>query len=898
MSLSKSGGITKTITLTKQTSKAARGLDDLEDAADSEGGTLEARAAAGSRFLCPVCGPDAKPSRRGLFDTLGFGKRAVLYCGLGLERAAVRVLITNPLITFSASHRFHSPLKLLRNNFTFLIPIPGCPAKKTVTVTMSSGTVVPTKTDAPSPPGPPLPTPGTGGIIRGLVYYDVNKDGKISAGEPPIAERWLFVRGPDGSILARAKTAKDGSYQLRTGKFFKKTKLSLTLLTAPARPVAYFITGSAGNADVIVGLRPPTYRGTLYVSMGGPKNTRGRESGTAARRAALASGSTALQDIKAGDIPLANQVVALRFMNGSIWKKVTTDSYGEWSLETRKRYPYLKLVATAMNGKVQRPFRADGNGYTDPIDMPVPGAVIQGLVWLDADGNNQPGSSEPLAKGMTLQIRRADDGSLIKEVITNVLGKFKFSMVPMPKVAVVIYSAGGEKLRSFSTDASGNANVMVPLQAGPVPNPGTIDGILFADVNNDGVQDADEPVLPGVTIDIRTQDGTVVGTATSDANGAFSVQLTPQVNTVMEIVGTDGTVYQSFQTDATGSATVQVGVAEPPAPADSTTVKPVPTTPAPVPTTAKPVAKTTARVPATTAAPGRITATTTTISGAASKSTTTSSAAPPPPPPTLSPGATTTASATPTTQTLPSGATSTASPTPTTQTLPSGATSTDSTTVTTQTSTTEESTTTSVSSEASNVLTTVASADPTPVTLTTPVTHPAGATTSRTIVTLTTGPNGPGIVQGTVWYDINGDGSLDSDDAPYVDRLVEIRWVNGTLFTTVMTNSTGGFFFVTDQIYPGVVLHASAANGLSRTKVFTTDMNGNMQMWIPVPPGVIEGAVWNDMNSDGQQNVGETPVTNLDLVVTFPNRCVSRTAALLFPLIVPLNSFCFGPGYI
>jgi hypothetical protein len=50
---------------------------------------------------------------------------------------------------------------------------------------------------------------------------------------------------------------------------------------------------------------------------------------------------------------------------------------------------------------------------------------------------------------------------------------------------------------------------------------GTICGVTFEDVNGDGVMDSRDLPLPGWTIILRDDQGTVVRTALTDQNGAY-----------------------------------------------------------------------------------------------------------------------------------------------------------------------------------------------------------------------------------------------------------------------------------------------------------------------------------------------------------------------------------------
>lgn len=64
----------------------------------------------------------------------------------------------------------------------------------------------------------------------------------------------------------------------------------------------------------------------------------------------------------------------------------------------------------------------------------------------------------------------------------------------------------------------------VPVaRAAPFP-PGSISGFVYVDLNNDGVKDAGEPGIAGVTI---TLSGSDTGVTTTDANGAYTFVLEP-----------------------------------------------------------------------------------------------------------------------------------------------------------------------------------------------------------------------------------------------------------------------------------------------------------------------------------------------------------------------------------
>ena len=63
-----------------------------------------------------------------------------------------------------------------------------------------------------------------------------------------------------------------------------------------------------------------------------------------------------------------------------------------------------------------------------------------------------------------------------------------------------------------------------PLSAAPLPATGSIGNDVWIDADGDGIQDASETGLPGVTVDLYTIDGTYISTSISDANGEYGFQ--------------------------------------------------------------------------------------------------------------------------------------------------------------------------------------------------------------------------------------------------------------------------------------------------------------------------------------------------------------------------------------
>lgn len=173
------------------------------------------------------------------------------------------------------------------------------------------------------------------------------------------------------------------------------------------------------------------------------------------------------------------------------------------------------------------------------------------------DGQNLGGGSnhEEVALGHLAGFR----GS--REVITTVydpLGGIRLAGLMWMDVdngaAVAGYELNGD---GGSTGAGGNfqkggglGGISLLAQSAPIE----VGNRVWFDADQDGIQDADEPALPGVTVELLDADGTVVGTRTTDANGEyyFSSDPTSEYYEPDLTTNTDYTV--RFEAPTTGDA--------------------------------------------------------------------------------------------------------------------------------------------------------------------------------------------------------------------------------------------------------------------------------------------------------------------------------------------------------
>ena len=63
-----------------------------------------------------------------------------------------------------------------------------------------------------------------------------------------------------------------------------------------------------------------------------------------------------------------------------------------------------------------------------------------------------------------------------------------------------------------------------------MPNATSIAGFVYNDANNNGIMDSSEVGIAGSTVELHRADGTLLGTATTDANGHYLFDTDPTAN--------------------------------------------------------------------------------------------------------------------------------------------------------------------------------------------------------------------------------------------------------------------------------------------------------------------------------------------------------------------------------
>lgn len=226
------------------------------------------------------------------------------------------------------------------------------------------------------------------------------------------------------------------------------------------------------------------------------------------------------------------------------------------SFRVTEQVPFGYRQTAPQDERFSRRLIAQGNGYfvlscNDDFDglnfgnQLIPNA-IGGVKFedLDADGIRDPG--EPGLAGFTITLTStAAGGPAPRTAVTDENGNFLFTNVTPGS-----YTLSETLRQGFSLTVPANNSIPVTLAAdgSSINNvfgnfrgvlTGTISGIKFNDLNGNGVRDAGEPGLPGVTItrtgSINDPAGTPL-TVVTDAGGAFTFTVPFGTYTLSETV--------------------------------------------------------------------------------------------------------------------------------------------------------------------------------------------------------------------------------------------------------------------------------------------------------------------------------------------------------------------------
>jgi hypothetical protein len=180
-------------------------------------------------------------------------------------------------------------------------------------------------------------------------------------------------------------------------------------------------------------------------------------------------------------------------------------------------------------------------------------AAIGNYVWEDINGDGIQDANEPAISGVTVTLYTSDGVTVIASMVTDANGKYYFANIT-PGDYIVGFStlpsglsftqqnSAGDNGNNTNSDANPGTGktVVFTLSAGEIDltidaglkpnNPASVGDFVWNDLNGDGIQNVNEPGVPGIIVTLYDASNNVAGTAITDGNGKYLISNVPAGN--------------------------------------------------------------------------------------------------------------------------------------------------------------------------------------------------------------------------------------------------------------------------------------------------------------------------------------------------------------------------------
>ena len=265
----------------------------------------------------------------------------------------------------------------------------------------------------------------------------------------------------------------------------------------------------------------------------------------------------------AGEKGYANQTVELRDKDGKVVATTTTGANGAYSFSKLPAGDYtVKVVKDGALTDLDQTEDPDstkdsasgvislGNDHRTETDVNfgyIANNSINGTIYRDGDRDGRKGDTEGRYSGVTVQLLDAS-GNVVATTTTDKDGKYSFEHLPDGTYSVKVVKDGALADADQTGDPDNkldNASEPITLNEdnptkgdvdfGYVPN-NTITGTVYRDDNRDKTIDGDEPGLERVSVQLLDEDGKVLQTLDTDADGTYAFQHLPDGTYTVRVV--------------------------------------------------------------------------------------------------------------------------------------------------------------------------------------------------------------------------------------------------------------------------------------------------------------------------------------------------------------------------
>jgi protocatechuate 3,4-dioxygenase beta subunit len=379
--------------------------------------------------------------------------------------------------------------------------------------------------------------------VAGLAFVDTNANGTYDPGEPGLGNVTLTLTDAANNLIGTAVTAADGSYGfagLAAGGYNVIETQPTGYGSSSANAVPVTVPASGGAPNVNFGDTTGVLSGVVFNDANSNGTQDNGESGLAGVTVQVQGTNDAGAAVTVTTTTLADGT----FTVGGLLSN-TGGAATPYTLTVTAPAGFVGGTATAgsasgtpapnaVSGIVLGPgVTATGYKFAEVAPNAAGTGTLSGEVFNDASRDGVLNNSETGVQGATVTLTQGN--TTIGSVTTAGDGLFTFSNLAPgtytltetpPNGFGISFGNPGPFVTTVTVDAAGNVTPTPPLD---IPNnTGSLEGYVYVDQNNNGVQDPGEPFLGGVTVTLTGVDANAVNVTRTDTtlsapNGTFGV---------------------------------------------------------------------------------------------------------------------------------------------------------------------------------------------------------------------------------------------------------------------------------------------------------------------------------------------------------------------------------------